>query len=98
MSIDKGSEQTLRSWNLIRPYNKYKKQLIDLAHSVYEITTNLLGGPANQEDVTDIYAKTLLYTSLFNKIVESNPQIPHSFYSALAEELARYTIDQNWSS
>ncbi len=100
MALSSGNDATtLRSWNFLNDYNnKYERDLVRLAESVYMVLCLLVGSPPTQQECYDFYWDVLRRTPFFRDWVANKKHIKPIFYDAFAQMLSRYALDMNWSS
>jgi hypothetical protein len=93
MSTD---EAILESWSILKDYGYNREELLAVAGGVHRALRQL-AEPAPQE-MEPLLIEALLVSRVFRTICASKRHANPALYSVFARALARYMLQQEWST
>jgi hypothetical protein len=89
--------QVLLYWRLLDAYKNWRGDLVEVAKIAYRVLAKTTGQSPDRSDCVDAVTVALLGSKRFKGILASHRHLRVSVHVPLAEAMARYLLDQDWT-
>lgn len=85
---------TLKNWNFLKDYTRYRKHLDTIVRKVYYSASGILGHPPSSlEYLEELLIRTLKTSQVWQEILSRKPHAPIGLHPAFLKLMARFLLD-----